>query len=116
MVVRHLGQGITGTYPPALLDENPYTGSFSPREWVEYFHVQLLRQARRHFLSSPAPDSFEELALFLEDSADSMPTMRPREAALGFLAYVALACALIALMFAVAHVPAAASALSVFMD
>ena len=63
-----------------------------------------------------APGASSPLFIFLRDAADAMPTMRPRETALGFLAYAGLAVALIALMFAVSHVPAAEAALSVFMD
>ena len=149
LVHGHLSEGVTGTYQPALLDKNPYTGSFSPREWMTYFVARIEGAAKRALITrrkllggaeyhatyippelwlAPSPhdrdrekadrslDDDSPLFAFLRDSKDSMPTMRPAETALGFLAYAGLAVALIALMFAVSHVPAAEAALSVFMD
>jgi hypothetical protein len=148
MVHRHLRDGVTGTFPPALLDENPYTGSFSPREWTEYFAARVEDAARKarvtrrtllggrehHAMSAdeltllriPANidreqatkdfDEHSDLFVTLRDTKDAMPTMRPAEAAAGFVAYAGLAVALAALMFAVSHVPAAEAALKVFMN
>lgn len=145
MVHRHLAAGITGTFPPRLLDENPYTGSFSPREWCGYFEARVegaanrARIARRRWFSGetwyatgterltvmrwhdPATASDDEsddapLFAFLRDARDGMPSMAPKEAVVGFLAYAGLAAALAALMFAASHVPAAQAALQVFMD
>lgn len=145
-VGRHLAQGVTGTFPPRLLDENPYTGSFSPREWCQYFDARIegaanrARIARTPWLggppayatstdaltlrrvwnadaSRPEPvDDDSALFAFLRDAKDGMPTMRPREAVVGFVAYLALGAALAGLMFAASHVPAADAALSIFMD
>ncbi len=140
-VQSHLAQGVTGTFPPRLLDDDPYTGSFSPREWVAYFQARLTGLARRSLverrslltgrpylatgpdrvmLSSDrgdfaALDGGAPLFGFLRDAGDAMPSMTPAQTAAGFVAYAALAVALAALMFATAHVPAAQAALGVFM-
>lgn len=143
-VRRHLADGITGTFPPRLLDENPYTGSFSPREWCAYFDARIegaanrARIAHRRWFSGEtwratdatrllvAPpgaahstefaDGDSPLCAFLRDASDGMPAMTPRETALGFLGYLALGAALAALMFAASHVPAADAALQIFQS
>lgn len=137
----HLAQGVTGTFPPALLDENPYTGTFSAREWTSYFQARVEGCAHRariprrklfdgsaYYATDPGsltigdgpsndgPGGHSPLFAFLRDSSNAMPTMRPSETAFGFLAYAGLAIALVALMFAASHVPAADAALRVFMD
>jgi hypothetical protein len=140
-VQSHLAQGIIGTFPPRLLDRDPYTGSFSPREWVSYFLARIgdaadrARIERRSLLTGKryhATDAEETgldadgadfsrtaedspLLALLRDAADGMPAMTPWQTAAGFAAYAALAVALAALMFATAHVPAAQAALGIFM-
>lgn len=140
-VQAHLARGETGMFPPRLLDEDPYTGRFSPREWVSYFQARVsgaagrARIERRHLLTRrpymatssgqvactslrgdfAAFDDASPLCAFLRDAKDAMPAMTPVETAAGFAAYAALAVALAALMFATAHIPAAQAALGVFM-
>lgn len=141
LVHAQLAKGATAMFPPRLLDENPYTGRFDAREWCSHFLDRVERVARearkervstfrrrRYFVTTAAQLSIESpraeaatlaaeqpLYDFLRDAKDAMPPMRPLETAAGMTAYLVLAVALGALMFAVAHTPAARAALEVFM-
>lgn len=143
IVQRHraLLDGHTAMFPSKLLDGNPYTGRFSPQEWAGHFRTRLMQVACAACRDYPRlfglmkgrirptdprslhlnPDNEgrldESASLFAYVTAsDVMPSMTGRQTALAFAAYVALAAALAALMFAMAHQPAANAALQVFMS
>ncbi len=141
LVHEYLAQDDARAFPPALLDDNPYTATLSAREWVYYFRVRLYDVARRalierknlltrrpYFATAPGqvmvasvPGSFAEIVettplyALLRDAKDAMPGMTPVETAASFAAYAILAIALAGLMFATAHIPAAQAALGVFI-
>ncbi|HTK04871.1 MAG TPA: site-2 protease family protein [Candidatus Eisenbacteria bacterium] len=134
-----LANGATGMFPPRLLDDNPYVGKFDSREWASHFLDRVERTAlaarrghRTLFRRKPyvatadnelrITDGHEgplaadqALFAFLRDKKDAMPAMKPLETAGGAVAYVSLAAALAALMFATAHLPAAGAAMHVFI-
>lgn len=109
----------------AVLDAIPASGSVrlglmidAARERREY--KRLLSDERYHVTSVAD--------LHIDDEADvrstpfgkfllgsSKPTMTPAETGLSFLAYAGLAVALVALMYAVSHIPAAGAAMSLFI-